>query len=295
MGSLLVPSRVAPHLEGPGRDTRPDCAVGACCNRCVPSSNEREDIVALLSLAGFVAAEEDAADLLACADGDTDRLGFLIERRLAGEPLAWITGHVSFCGLDIRVHPEVYVPRWQSEPLALRAASRLCESGVAIDLCTGSGAIAKILSLKRPRARVFGTDSDARAVACAADNGVKAFCGDLFTPLPAGLAGRADLVVGVVPYVPTNALELLPHDTFAFESRLAYDGGPDGTDVLRRVLGEASFFLRSGGALLLELGGEQAAALAGDLERLGYSNVEALLDDDGDLRGIEATLASDHR
>jgi len=71
--------------------------------------------------------------------------------------------------------------------------------------------------------------------------------------------------------VPTNSLELLPHDTFAFESTLAYDGGFDGTDVLLRVLAEAPRFLRSGGSLLLELGGEQAEALAGDLDRLAIS------------------------
>ena len=76
-----------------------------------------------------------------------------------------------------------------------------------------------------------------------------------------------------------------------FESPLSYDGGPDGTDILRRVLAEGPRFLRHGGALLLELGGEQAEALGGDLDRLGYVEMSVLFDGDGDVRGIEVTLA----
>jgi release factor glutamine methyltransferase len=127
-------------------------------------------------------------------------------------------------------------------------------------------------------------------VACASANGVDVYLGDLFMPLPRVLAGRVDVVVGVVPYVPTPALPLLQRDTFAFESDLAYDGGRDGTDILRRVLSDSLRFLRAGGALLLELGGDQATALSDDLARLGYVDVVVLADEDGDLRGIEATL-----
>ncbi|MGD0593569.1 MAG: methyltransferase [Acidimicrobiales bacterium] len=249
-----------------------------------------EALTALLTGAGFVAAHEEAYELLACAAGDVELLDSLVGRRLTGEPLAWITGTVAFCGVEIRVDPGVYVPRWQSEPLAWRAVARLPANGVAIDLCTGAGAIAKILITERPGARVMGSDIDARAVACARANGVEAYEGDLFAPLPEPLQGRVDVVVGVVPYVPTPALGLLPRDTLTFESPRSYDGGPDGTWLLRRVLIESSRFLRRGGALLLELGGEQADALEGDLERLGYADVTVLLDEDGDVRGIAATM-----
>ena len=213
----------------------------------------------------------------------------LVARRLTGEPLAWITGTVSFCGLVLGAVPGVYVPRLQSELLAWRAVSRLPAAGVAIDLCTGSGAIAATLSAHRPAARVVACDVDARAVACARANGVEAYAGDLFAPLPAGLEGSVDVVVGVVPYVPTPDLGLLQRDTFTFESPLAYDGGGDGTVVLRRVADEARRFLRSGGALLLELGGGQADLLGDELVRLGYGGVAVLGDEDGDARGIEAT------
>lgn len=256
----------------------------------MPVPNHLEPLAALVSRAGFVAAEDEAEELLACAAGDLELLTSLVERRLTGEPLAWITGRVSFCGLEIRVDPGVYVPRWHSQPLARRAIERLPANGAAIDLCTGAGAIAKTLITDHPGARVVASDFDERAVACARANGVEVYLGDLFAPLRRTLEGHVDVVVGVVPYVPTPALPLLQRDTFAFESPLSYDGGRDGTGILRRVLTDAPHFLRRGGALLLELGGEQADALGDDLARLGYVDVSVLVDEDGDIRGIEATL-----
>jgi release factor glutamine methyltransferase len=248
-------------------------------------------LAALLADAGFVAADEEAEELLARAAGDAELLQSLVQRRLTGEPLAWITGKVEFYGLEIRIDPGVYVPRWQSELLARRAIARLPANGTAIDLCTGAGAIAKTLRANRPGARVVASDLDDRAVACARANGVEAYQGDLFAPLPNGLQGRVDVVVGVVPYVPTSDLPLLQRDTLTFESTLSYDGGPAGTAILRRVLTDAVGFLRPGGALLLELGAGQQERLAGDLERRGYGDVVVLRDEEGDVRGIEATLS----
>ena len=249
-------------------------------------------LTAMLSQAGFIAADEEARELVARAAGDGELLDSLVARRLTGEPLAWIIGKVAFCGVEIRVDPGVYVPRWQSEPLARRAVECLPATGVAIDLCTGSGAIARVLMARRPGARVVASDIDERAVACAAANGVRVYRGDLFAPVPRALEGRVDVIVGVVPYVPTSALPTLQRDTFAFESTQSYDGGPDGTDILRRVVRESPRFLRRGGALLLELGGRQGDELRDDLARLGYVDVSVLHDDEGDVRGIESRLES---
>jgi release factor glutamine methyltransferase len=251
---------------------------------------DRDALVTVLSEAGFVAALEEAQELAVAAAGDPNRLAALVRRRLTGEPLAWITGTVSFDGLEIAVHRGVYVPRGQTVALARRAVARLPVAGAAVDLCTGAGAVAATLMRRRLGARVVASDIDDRAVACAVANGVEAYGGDLFAPLPDTLLGSADVVVGVVPYVPTPALALLPRDTLAFEAPLSYDGGPDGTEVLRRVLVDSPRFLRPGGAILLELGGDQAVALEGELARLGYGDVTVLVDDDGDVRGIEATL-----
>jgi release factor glutamine methyltransferase len=251
-----------------------------------------DEIAVRLAAAGFLAAGADARALLAHAAGDRSRLDELVERRIEGEPLAWIVGTTRFCDLDVRVDPGVYVPRPQTEALAHRAVTRLPATGIALDLCTGSGAIAMTLATHRPDAGVVATDVDARAVTCARTNGVDARCGDLFEPVLLDLQRRVDVVVAVVPYVPTPSLRLLPRDTFAFESPLAYDGGPEGTDVLRRVVAESPRFLRVGGALLLELGGDEADAIRGDLDRAGFLDVLLRYDEEHDVRGIEATFGA---
>jgi release factor glutamine methyltransferase len=252
-------------------------------------------LTALLARNGFVAAEEEAAELVQYAASASD-LGAAIARRLTGEPLAWITGSAPFCDLTVVVAPGVYVPRWQTELLAQRGRALLAETlagratpddgATAIDLCTGCGAVAAVLATSG--ARVLATDVEPAAVACALANEVEAHAGDLFAPLDPALHGRVDVVTGVVPYVPTPELHLLQRDTFTFETAVAYDGGPDGCAILRRAITGASAFLRPGGTLLLELGGDQAALVAPDLSAAGFGPASLLLDEDGDLRGIEA-------
>lgn len=226
--------------------------------------------------------------LVETACGDPVRLEDLAVRRCAGEPLAWVTGWADFCGERVVVHPGVYVPRPQSELLVTEALPLLPERGIAADLCTGSGAVAAVLARRRPSARVVATDDDPKAIACARANGVEVFPGDLAAGLPSSVLGRVDLVTAVAPYVPTGALHLLPRDAADHEPRHALHGGPDGTDVLVRVVAEAAPLLRPGGALVLELGGDQAEVLAPVLGRHGYTQVRVLFDDEEDVRGVSA-------
>jgi release factor glutamine methyltransferase len=242
-----------------------------------------------------VAADEEAAELVARAGDDPALLASLAERRVNGEPLAWITGLARFGDLTLRVDPGVYVPRWQSLTLARRAEARLPADGCAVDLCTGTGAIAATLLARRPRARVVATDVDPRAVACARANGVDASLGDLDAAVPRSLEGTVDVVVAVVPYVPTPALDLLPRDTLRFEDAAHYDGGPDGAVLLRRTIAAAARLLHPGAALLLELGGEQADLLGPVLRRHGFADPVTWDDDEGDVRGLETTLRGAHR
>ena len=241
---------------------------------------------ATLRTAGCVAAEEEAVLLAEAARGDAARFEALVARRCTGEPLAWLTGTARFCGYSVLVHPGVYVPRVQSEALALEAAARLPTRGLAVDLCTGSGAVAVVLRRRRPQARVLATDNDARAAACAAANGVEVFLGDLAAPLPAGLDARADVVTAVVPYVPTAELRLLARDVQAYEPRRALDGGVRGTALLERAAAAAAALLRPGGRLLLELGAGQDALLGPALTALGFRDLQARRDEDGDLRAL---------
>ena len=247
---------------------------------------------AALAAGGFLAAEDEAAQLVVAAAGDARRLDDLVARRLTGEPLAWITGTLLFCGVELHVDPGVYVPRPHTEALALHAVERLPDTGTAIDVCTGAGAIAATLMHRRPRAHVLATDIDERSVACARRNGVHALRGDLLRPVPRALAHSVDVVAAVVPYVPTSALQYLQRDTFTFESPLAYDGGSDGARLLRRLIRGSVRLLRDGGTLLLELGGDQERVIAPALGRAGFTVGAVLRDEDGDVRGVEAVLRS---
>ncbi len=273
-----------------GADLGADPRTGDAGSAPVNTPALKASLSETLAGAGFVAAEEEAEELLGASGNDALTLAALVARRLAGEPLAWVTGSSSFVGLEVPVLPGVYVPRWQSSELALRAVARLPEAGAAADVCTGSGAIALALRQARPSARIVATDTDPTAVDNARANGIDVYQGDLCSPLPNDLRGQLDVVVAVVPYVPTDALTLLPRDTLSFEDVAHYDGGPDGMVLLERLSREAPVYLRRGGRLLLELGGDQAERLAPVLERLGYRSLDSWSDGEGDIRGLEAVL-----
>lgn len=253
------------------------------------------ELVRVLAGAGCVAPDEEAEELLAAARGDRAVLRRLVERRVTGEPLAWVTGQARFCGHAVTVYPGVYVPRWQSEPLAQRAVELLPPAGLGVDLATGSGAIALTMARARPGARVLATDIDPLACSCAAANGVEVFEGHLAGPLPPDVHGAADVVTAVVPYVPTEALSFLPRDVRAFEPARALDGGPAGLSVLQEAISASAGLLRAGGSLLLEVGGEQAGLLGSALSAAGFGPVRSHFDDDGELRSLESELLTPAR
>ena len=248
------------------------------------------EVASRLTAAGCVAAEEEAAELVAAARRDPLRLESLVARRAGGEPLAWVVGATVFCGIPVKVHPGVYVPRWQTEPMARRAAALLPAGGNAVDLCTGTGAIACVLQAAEPSAVVLATDADPAAVACARDNGVDALLGDLEEPLPPAILGAVDVMTSVVPYVPTDHLPFLPRDVTVFEPRLALDGGQGGLRLLSSVVARSTRWLRPGGWLLLELGGDQAAHVEQDMAAAGFVEIAVVEDEEGDDRAIEGRL-----
>ncbi len=251
---------------------------------------DRDSVTRVLAAAGSVAAPEEADELIQAAAGDPDVLDDLVSRRTDGEPIAWLTGATEFCELRLVVTPGVYVPRAQTEPMARRAATFLPSAGVAADLCTGIGAIAAVLAAAVPTARVVATDLDVNAVRCARRNGVEVFEGFLDDPLPLECEHRVDVMTAVVPYVPTDSLRLLPRDVQTFEPRRALDGGVDGTDLLVEVARRSTRWLKSGGRLLLELGGDQADPIGRLLRDVGFDGADIMADDDGDPRAICARL-----
>ena len=234
-------------------------------------------LVERLSAAGCIAADEEAGMLTEAAGGDPDRLESLVRRRETGEPVEWIVGWAPFCGRRVLVAPGVYVPRVQTEVLARRAAAAVPPGGLAVDLATGSGAVAVVL--RSAGAEVVATELDPRAAACARTNGITVFEGDLDAPLPAAYEGRVDVLTANVPYVPTGALDLLPRDVRAHEPWRAHDGGADGLELVRRVLALAPRWLRPGtGRAFVEVGPDQAAA---------FPDLIPLRDEEGDVRALE--------
>jgi release factor glutamine methyltransferase len=258
-----------------------------------PSSRDRSAIVARLRAAGCVFAE-DETDLLISAARTPADLAAMVDRRAAGLPLEHVLGWAEFCGLRIAVDPGVFVPRRRTEFLVRQAATLVRQADeashaghsqgpasqgpasqgpasqarpvVIVDLCCGSGAVGIALAAVLDPVELHAADVDPDAVTCACRNvaavGGQVYQGDLYAPLPATLRGRVSLLTANVPYIPTEAIGLLPAEARLHEPRVALDGGPDGLDVLRRVATAAPQWLASGGHLLVETSERQAAQAA---------------------------------
>jgi len=246
------------------------------------SALDHDAVTRRLAAAGCVAAAQEATELLA-ASSDPATLDVWLAQREAGMPLAWIVGATTFAGRRLSIGPGVYVPRTQTEELAARAAAVLPPGGRALDLCTGCGAVATHLTAAVRDARVVGIDIDPLAASWARRNGVASMVADLAAPV----RGRFDVITAVPPYVPTDAVRLLPRDVVSHEPRQALDGGADGLRIARRVVAAAARLLRPGGWLVIELGGDQDAALRPDLAP-DFDVVDPWHDDDADLRGLAA-------
>lgn len=221
------------------------------------------DVVARLRAAGCVFAEDEARLLLAEA-GSRAELDALVARRVGGEPLEYVLGWAEFCGLRVVLRPGVFVPRRRTEVLVEWAAELATPGAVVVDLCCGSGALGLAVASSVPDVGLHVADVDPAAVACAAGNiaavGGCAYAGDLYEALPEVLRGRVDLLLANVPYVPSEAIALMPPEARLYEARLALDGGADGLDVARRVIADAPSWLAPGGSLLFETSEEQAGA-----------------------------------
>ena len=216
-------------------------------------------IVAKLRDAGCVFVEDEAA-LLVSAARTPAGLAAMVERRATGVPLEQVLGWAEFCGLRIVVDPGVFVPRRRTE-LLVREAAALAgpRAVVVVDTCCGSGAVGAALLALLDRVELHAVDIDPVAAACARRNlpGARVYEGDLFEPLPATLRDRVDILVANAPYVPTEAIGLLPPEARLHEPLVALDGGADGLEVQRRVIASAATWLAPGGHLLVETGERQ--------------------------------------
>ena len=199
----------------------------------------------------------------------TEQLSRLVERRLEGEPLAYLVGHREFYGLDFVVNPSVLIPRQESELLVDTAleicAARQGQERIEIaDVGTGCGAIAIAVAHNLPRAHVFATDSSDSAIEVAYINRrrhgltdrVDLRTGDLLDALPR----TVDLIVSNPPYLKRDEIPRLPTEV-AREPIIALDGGVDGLETTERLLRQAPGSLRPGGSVLVEIAPEQLEAV----------------------------------
>jgi release factor glutamine methyltransferase len=202
----------------------------------------------------------------------------MVDRRAAGQPLEHVLGWAEFCGLRIAVDPGVFVPRRRTEFLVSHAAALARQAparprSVVVDLCCGSGAVGVALVAALDGVELHAVDIDPAAVRCARRNlaatDARVYEGDLCEPLPAALRGRVDVLVANAPYVPTEALGLLPREARVHEPRVALDGGTDGLDVQRRAAAGAPLWLAPGGSLLVETSERQAWQTADTFARNG--------------------------
>jgi release factor glutamine methyltransferase len=221
-------------------------------------------LVARLRAAGCVFAEEEAALLVQAATTPAE-LERLAGRRVAGVPLEQVLGWAEFCGLRIALEPGVFVPRRRTALLVAEAARRARPGDVVVDLCCGSGAVGAAVRAAVPGIELHAADLDDVAVSCARRNlpGAEVHRGDLFDALPEGLRGRVAVLACNAPYVPSEAIALMPPEAREHEPRGTLDGGADGLRVLARVVAGAGRWLAPGGAVLFEVGEQQVPVARG--------------------------------
>jgi release factor glutamine methyltransferase len=223
-------------------------------------------------------------------DNKQEYLQMILERRLLGEPSAYITGEKEFYSIDLYVNKHVLIPRPETEHLVEKAISIATDIRfpVIADIGTGSGAIAVSLALNLATARIYASDISVEALKVAGINcrryGVAEKVKLLYSDLLEALPEKADIIAANLPYVRTADI---PFNNF--EPLLALDGGIDGLDLINRLCLQVEEKLKPGGYLLFEIGTGQKQAVAGMINNMFPS---ADLEIIKDLAGIDRVICA---
>ncbi len=211
------------------------------------------------------------------AAGTADRFRELVQRRRAGEPIAYLVGRREFYGLELQVTPAVLIPRPDTETLVDAALQKIAPDAriEVLDLGTGSGCVAIAIAHERRAAQVTAVDNSASALGVAQENAkslgerVEFILSDWFE----GLQGRSfDLIVANPPYVAAGDSHLA-HGDLRFEPSAALVAGTDGLADIRRIVRDAAFHVREGGWLMFEHGHDQAASSIDLMRNAGFSEI----------------------
>ncbi len=230
-----------------------------------------------------------------------DELRGLVKRAAEHEPVQYLTGRTEFYSLELKVSPNCLIPRPETELLVEKAIEFLRKRGgsqYVCDLCTGSGCVAVAVAKNYPDCKIVATDICDKALAVAAENveryklgeKIQLLCGDLFEPVLKGLdKTKFDLILANPPYVGRDEWESLEKNVKDFEPRLALDGGPDGLDIYRRIVGRIGEHLAEDCAVMFECGCKQGSAVCDLLKSTGlFGGVKIEKDLNGSDRVIIA-------
>jgi len=219
-----------------------------------------------------------------------------LERRLNGEPLAYVLGEWEFYGLPLLINENVMIPRVDTEVLA-RETINLLKRKVwqtrMLDLCAGSGCIGLATAANAPGCRIVMIDSSEKALAVCRQNMIKtnlsrhvtAMDADVLAKPPA-ILGEFDVIVSNPPYIPTGDIENLDPSVKDYEPHMALDGGEDGLDYYRAITSNWSKLLKRGGHFAFECGIDQAAAIRYMMKQNGLADIKTYKD----TLGIERVI-----
>lgn len=236
------------------------------------------------------------------SSAEEETLAGLIRERTKRKPLQYILGEQEFWSLSFRITPEVLIPRPETEILVEAVLNNVKKQGTPpdgltiLDLCTGSGILAVVLARELPGADIYAVDISKEALSVAMGNArrhkvldpVTFLQGDLFAPLADQLISF-DFIVSNPPYIPREMFPGLLPEVRDYEPRLALDGGPDGLDVIRRIIIRSAAYLKVGGWFFLEIGDGQGGGVLKEFERRkAFGNISIIRDYCGIDRVIQA-------
>ena len=234
------------------------------------------------------------------ADVVENRIRALVQRRLAGEPVAYIIGEWEFYGLPLDISRDVLIPRMDTELLAERAillAKEAGEGARVLDLCAGSGCIGLAVAANVPQSRVVLGDISEGALRVCKQNvrrcGLNAQVVCMLTDAmqaPSSTLWDFDVIVCNPPYIPSGDISGLDVSVKDYEPRLALDGGADGLDFYRAIAERWSNALRLGGTLVFEVGIGQVGDVEMILARNGFTDIKTYQDTAGIWRVVEGTI-----
>ena len=219
-----------------------------------------------------------------------------LERRLNGEPLAYVLGEWEFYGLPLIVNSNVLIPRMDTELLAqetINLLKRKVWQTRMLDLCCGSGCIGLAVAANVPSSRIVMIDSSEEALAVCRQNMIKtnlsrhitAMDADILTKPPA-ILGEFDVIASNPPYIPTGDIPALDKSVKDYEPQIALDGGEDGLDYFHAIAQNWKKLLKKGGHVAFECGIDQAAAVRYILKQNGFSDIKTYKD----TLGIERVI-----